>query len=161
MTVIEKSPDFAEIKLQYVRKRKQLTTESIREPEEAYRLLRKIWNHKTIDLREEMVVVLLNTSKHCIGWCRISIGGKTATIAELAHIAGLAILGNAHSVLLAHNHPSGNPNPSHADIILTKRIMNALHLHGIQLVDHLILYNLGYTSIRSKIDLVPDLGHLS
>ena len=157
MTVIEKSPHFAEIKLQYVRKRKAISSESIREPEQAYQLLRKIWNPKTIDLREEMILVLLDASKQCIGWCRVSIGGRTATIAELAHIAGIAIIGNAHSVLLAHNHPSGNPNYSEADLRLTKRVLNALHLHGIELVDHIILYNGGYTSMRSKVDLVPSL----
>lgn len=157
MTIIEKSPHFAELQLQYVSKPSAVSTERICSPEDAYQLLKRIWNPNTIDLREEMIIVLLNASKHCIGWCRVSTGGKTATIADLSHIAGIAIIGNAHTVILAHNHPSGNPEYSMTDLKLTKRILNALHLHNIELLDHIIMYQGGFTSMRSKVPLEPDL----
>jgi DNA repair protein RadC len=157
MTVIEKSPHFAELQLKYVRKPKGVSSEQIVSPEDAYRFLKKIWNPNTMDLREELLLILLNVSKNCIGWCRVSIGGRSATIAELSHIASIALLGNASSVIMAHNHPSGNPHYSQQDIILTKRILNVLHLHGIELLDHIIIYHDGFTSIRNKVPMTPDL----
>lgn len=155
MTVIEKCPHMAELRLEYVTHPDIATSNPIRTPDDAYRLLMGIWDAKTIELREEILMVLFDAAKKCIGWSRIAIGGKTACVADLAHMTALALLTNADSVLLAHNHPSGNARWSDADLQLTRRFNNALHLHGIELLDHLIVYRTGYTSMRAQIPFEP------
>jgi DNA repair protein RadC len=62
---------------------------------------------RTIQLREEFIVILLNNAKRCLGWSKVSSGGSTATIVDPAHVMQTALLGNSQSLILAHNHPSG------------------------------------------------------
>jgi DNA repair protein RadC len=150
MTVIEKSPHMAELRLEYVTHPNIASSKPIRTPQDAYRLLLSIWDTKTIELREEILMVLFNAGKKSIGWCRIGIGGKTSCVADLAHMTSICLLGNAHSVLLAHNHPSGNTSWSQADLQLTRQFNSALHLHGIELLDHIIVYQGGFTSMRQS-----------
>jgi DNA repair protein RadC len=157
MTLIEKSPHLAELRLEYVANPEAISKKAIRTPHDAYQLVLGLWDTKTMDLREELLMVLFNAACRSIGWCRVSIGGKTATVADLAHLCSIAILSNANSVLLAHNHPSGNTTWSEADLQLTKRFANVLHLHGMELLDHLILYRGGFTSMKSQIRIEPDL----
>lgn len=155
MEIIAQS-QHAELKLQY-RSNPDALSDKVRTPEDAYRLVKDLFDPDTISLREEMYLLLFNGSNRCTGWFRVSIGSKTATILDISQVVGVAILGNAHTILLSHNHPSGNPGYSDADLRLTKRILNALHLHGIELMDHLIIFQGGFTSIRSIIKLEPDL----
>lgn len=123
----------------------------IREPEHAALLLRRLWDKKTIELREEFMVLMLNAAKKCQGWAKMSIGGQTATIVDPAAVFRLALQSNAHSIIVAHNHPSGNCTASQPDIQLTKRIADAGKLLGVMLEDHIILCPDGdYLSLRSK-----------
>lgn len=123
---------------------------SITCPEDAYGLLLDIWNDNTLDLKESFYVILLDNSKNCIGWSRISDGGRTAAIVDVSHVAVTALLANAHSVLLGHNHPSGCRAYSAADINLTKRIKEALKILGITLEDHILVTREGFESMRTQ-----------
>ena len=74
-----------------------------------------------------------------MGMCPISKGGVSGTVVDLKIIFATALKGRASAIILAHNHPSANLNPSQADIDLTKKIGKAGRLLDINVLDHLIL----------------------
>ncbi len=88
---------------------------------------------------EEFWIVLLNNAKKVIAHYKIGQGGITSTSADVRLIARKALENNAISVILAHNHPSGNLQVSNADLSITQQIKKALKLFDITLIDHLIL----------------------
>jgi DNA repair protein RadC len=103
------------------------------------------------DLRKEVfIIAFLNSAKRLIGFEKTSIGGQTATIVDPPEIIRQAIMHEANSVILLHNHPSGNPVASQADIQLTKRICEAGRLVGIPVEDHVIIAGYEYVSLRSR-----------
>jgi|SRR5699024_3551318 len=119
----------------------------ITDPEQAVAYL----GPKLRDLnKEHFIVVFLNNAKFITGFHKISSGGSTATIVDPAEVMRQAIINEATSILLAHNHPSGNLKESKADIQLTKRISKAGKLLGIPAQDHIIIAGDGYTSLRAK-----------
>ncbi len=122
----------------------------IRGPKDAVKVLRSVWNTDTIQLREEFVVLLLTNNKRCLGSSKISSGGATATIVDPAAILQTAILGNARSIILSHNHPSGSLRASKTDIDLTKRLQEAGKMLGIGVDDHIILSANGYFSFQEE-----------
>lgn len=99
---------------------------------------------------EEFYVGFLNNSKVLTGYKKISSGGSTATVVEPAEVIRQAILNQANTILLVHNHPSGYLEASQADIQLTKRLCNAGDMLGIPVVDHIIIAGDGYISLRNK-----------
>lgn len=99
---------------------------------------------------EVFLVGFLTPSKHLTGSRKISSGGQTATIVEPAAVMREAILSDAASVILAHNHPSGNAKASTADIHLTKRLIECGKLLGIPVDDHLIIAGYEYVSLREE-----------
>jgi len=89
--------------------------------------------------REQMVVIFLNTKNRPIGQQVVSIGTLNATLVEPREVFKGALLANANSVILAHNHPSGDLTPSPDDNAVTQRIARAGMLLNIRLLDHVIL----------------------
>ncbi len=122
----------------------------ISNPEEAEAFLRSIWDRDSIELVEEFIVVLLNSAKKVLGWSKVSQGSKNATIVDPVTVAQLALLGNAHSVLLSHSHPSGRLEPSLMDIHLTQRLVRGLKLFSIEVDDHLIITCDSFLSFREE-----------
>jgi DNA repair protein RadC len=110
---------------------------------DAYAVLKNNWDPKKLELVEQFKVMLLSRSNRVIGILNVSTGG---TIAEPKLVFAPAISSNASSIIVAHNHPSGNLKPSQADIGLTKKLKAAGETLDIQLVDHLILIEGGYCS---------------
>lgn len=100
--------------------------------------------------REVFLVAFLNNAKTVTGYRKISSGGATATIVDPAEVMRQAILNEACSILLLHNHPSGNPAASRADVQLTRRIMESGKLLGIPVDDHLIIAGDVYTSLKAE-----------
>lgn len=100
--------------------------------------------------KEAFLVAFLNNSKVVTGHSQISSGGATATIVDPGEVFRQAILNEACSILLLHNHPSGNPKESRADIRLTQRIVEAGKLLGVPVDDHIIIAGDSYTSMRGK-----------
>jgi DNA repair protein RadC len=92
-----------------------------------------------IEIYESFFIVLLNRANNTIGYVKISQGGTTGTVVDIKIIAKYAIDCLANSVILAHNHPSGNTQPSEADIKLTKKCKEALSFLDITTLDHIIL----------------------
>jgi DNA repair protein RadC len=99
---------------------------------------------------EEFYVAFLNNSKEVTGMKKVSSGGSTSTIVDVAEIMRLAVINHAGSLLMAHNHPSGYAKESSADIHLTRRISEAAKLMGIRLDDHIIIAGDQYISMRNK-----------
>lgn len=89
--------------------------------------------------KEVFIVAFLNNAKELVGYRKISSGGTTATIVEPAEILRQAILNEANSIVLVHNHPSGIAKASQADVNLTKRCFEAGKLIGIPVDDHIII----------------------
>jgi DNA repair protein RadC len=81
-----------------------------------------------------------------LGIVHISEGGLDSTSADIRIIMQAAILGNASAMILSHNHPSGNKQPSNQDDLLTDRVKKAAKLFDIQLLDHIIVTDSGYYS---------------
>lgn len=89
--------------------------------------------------RETMLVVCLDTKCQPTTISVCSIGSLCASIAHPREVFKVAVLSNAASILIAHNHPSGDPSPSPEDISITKRIHECGKLLGIELIDHIII----------------------
>ncbi len=140
----------SEVSLKYQTQTTHEEKPKISTPEEAAQYLRSIWDEDTLELREEFVVVLLNSALHVTGWSKISQGTKHATLVDPIQVAQIAILGNTTSVLLCHSHPSGLLKASVADLNLTERLRKALKLFSIQISDHIILTRDSYLSFREE-----------
>jgi DNA repair protein RadC len=103
-----------------------------------------------IDIIESCFILLLNQGNYTIGYAKISQGGIAGTVVDSRIVAKYAIESLATSVILAHNHPSGNLNPSNQDIEITKKIESGLGLLDIKLLDHIILTDESYTSLKDE-----------
>jgi len=80
----------------------------------------------------------------------VSIGTVNASLVHPREIFKVALLCNASAVILAHNHPSGNPTPSHEDIDITNRLKKAGEILGIEVLDHIIIGDNTWTSFKEK-----------
>lgn len=100
--------------------------------------------------REHGVVLILDTKHNVRGIHTASIGSLDTSILHPREILKVAILGNASGIILAHNHPSGDPEPSPEDIAITKRLAEACSLMGIDFLDHLILGDERFVSLRER-----------
>ena len=89
--------------------------------------------------KESLRVILLDTRYHLLRIEEIAIGSLNESIAHPREIFRPAILYSAFAVIVAHNHPSGDPSPSEADHRLTRRLAEAAQLLQIQLLDHIII----------------------
>ena len=118
---------------------------SIFSSSEAEQLFRRIWG-QPIELKECFYALFLNRANKVLGYLLVSIGGVSGTVADPKVIFQTALKANASSVILAHNHPSGNGKPSEADLQLTQKLKDAGHLLEITVLDHLIILPEGYTS---------------
>jgi DNA repair protein RadC len=89
--------------------------------------------------RETLIVLALNTQLHIVGINTVSIGTLDMAYCHPREVYKFAILSNASSIIIAHNHPSGETKPSQADIELTDRLIKAGELLGITVLDHIII----------------------
>jgi DNA repair protein RadC len=103
---------------------------------DAVRVLTALLEHEPCEV---VLVLLLNAKHSIIGYAEVGRGGVTSSCAAPADVFRPAIIAGAASVLLAHNHPSGDPNPSDDDLVLTRKIVEAGKLLGIPMVDHVII----------------------
>lgn len=127
----------SEIQLKY---QPQPLTESINGAKDIHKLLiERVYDEETIGYRETFKVLLLNNSNKIIGYSTISEGGLTCVLVDVRIIMQTALVSNATSIILTHNHPSGNVKPSSLDDNLTKKIKMACELMDIRLLDHIIV----------------------
>ena len=117
----------------------------IEKPEDAANLLMARLRH--LD-REHFMVILLNTKNHVLGVETVSIGSLNSTVVHPRELFKQAIRRSAAAVILAHNHPSGDPHPSTEDKTITKRLAEAGKLLGIEVLDHIIIGHNTYRSLK-------------
>ena len=98
--------------------------------------------------REIFLSVMLTSKNHLIGVETISIGSVNAAILSPGEVFKGALLANAVSILICHNHPSGDLTPSKQDIEITKRLIEVGELIGVKVLDHLVVSDKGYRSLR-------------
>lgn len=110
----------------------------IRSPEDAV-TIGKGFMHIHEEPEEYMYMICMNTKNRIIGVFEISHGNVNSSIVGVREIFQKALLANAVSIILMHNHPSGDPTPSREDINATKRIVEAGKLIGIEVLDHIIV----------------------
>lgn len=100
--------------------------------------------------REHFLVLCLDTKNKINAVNVVSIGTLSVSPVHPREVFKAAILANAAAVILAHNHPSGDPEPSREDIEVTGRLVQAGKILGIEVLDHIILGDQGYCSLRKK-----------
>jgi DNA repair protein RadC len=100
--------------------------------------------------KEHFKLLLLNTRNRIIGIAAISTGTANASLVHPREVFKAAIAHGAASVVLAHNHPSGNPEPSDDDVSLTRRLVEAGRLLGIEVLDHIIVTHKDSISFKEK-----------
>ncbi|CUH97443.1 UPF0758 protein [Propionispora sp. 2/2-37] len=119
----------------------------IRSPREVADLLMPRMRYET---REHFVVVLLSTKHHVIATPIISVGTLNASLVHPREVFREAISHSAASIILVHNHPSGDPAPSQEDIRLTQKMVDAGRLLDISVLDHVIIGDSKYVSLKEK-----------
>lgn len=120
---------------------------SLNNPETVAEYLYKYYRDS---LKEEFLIILLDTKNKPISVESISIGTINKSIVHPRDVFRQAINRNANSIILAHNHPSGDPSPSNEDLDVTNRLIEAGKLVGINVVDHVIVGSNRYISLREK-----------
>lgn len=140
----------AEVQLSYKTKVRPSDRPQISGSSDAYSLLIQSWDFNTIELCEEFKVLFLNRANKVLGIFNLSKGGVAGTVADPKLIFVAALKANASGIILAHNHPSGNPQPSQADIDLTKKCKEGGRLLEVQVLDHLILTTEKYFSMADE-----------
>ena len=116
------------------------------QPKDVWQELKEFHNHK----KEHFVIFYLDTQNQEVKRDIISVGTLSASIVHPREVFEPAIAHSAANIIVAHNHPSGNLEPSEEDIEITKRLANAGKILGIELLDHVIVSKSGYTSLKSK-----------
>ena len=126
-----------EIELKF--KRSEISKVKIKSSEDANEVGHQLFNPDTMDLYENVAVLYLNRANNSTGFIQVSTGGMVGAIVDIRLILATALKCGATSMILYHNHPSGNRYPSEADKKLTNKLKEAGDIMDIKLLDHLIL----------------------
>ncbi len=117
---------------------------------DSYELFLSCWSQKTIELQEEFKVLLLNRNHQVLGIYPLSKGGVSGTVVDAKLVFSVALKCNASSIIISHNHPSGNLKPSEADMRLTQKLKEAGNCLDVMVLDHIILSKQGYYSFADE-----------
>ncbi len=145
-----RSPRLAEIRAVYKSRIKASERKDIRGPESVIEYLREIWDPRTLELTEDFVILCLNGSHQILGWVRISRGGLGSSLVDPRVIFAIALQTASSALVLAHNHPSGNLEPSPEDRRVTDHLIEAGKLLNIRVLDHVILTREGAFSFQEN-----------
>ena len=100
--------------------------------------------------REHFLVLLLNARHEVMAKETVSVGSLNASIVHPREVFKPAVVASAATVVLVHNHPSGDPEPSEEDLAITKRLVQVGELLGVSVLDHVIVASRGVVSLRSR-----------
>ncbi|PQP80049.1 hypothetical protein C0Q44_29530 [Paenibacillus sp. PCH8] len=138
----------ASIELGHRIARSRLTpSTSIRTPHDAADILMEQMRYLQ---KEHFVCLFLNSKNHIIAQETLSMGSLNASIVHPREVFRAAIKCSSASIVCAHNHPSGDPTPSPEDIQITKRLIEAGTIVGIDVLDHIIIGDGTYVSLKEK-----------
>jgi DNA repair protein RadC len=119
----------------------------LRNPGDASRFFRSLIGP---DVRENFLAVYLDGRHRPIGWRVVSIGTATVSLVHPRETFQPAVCLGAASLIVGHNHPSGDPKPSGEDISVTRRLAQAGSILGITLCDHIVLGDQAFVSLRER-----------
>lgn len=97
---------------------------------------------------ESFVVILLDTRRHVLGHCVVGVGILDSVLVHPREVFRAAVVYRAHAIIVAHNHPSGDPTPSEADIRTTRDLIRAGQLLKIELLDHIVIGASTHASLK-------------
>jgi len=137
-----------EITVNYSSRVKPSNRPKISGSRDAYEIVMPIWDD--LEYRESFAILLLNRANRVLGIANISSGGLSGTVADPKVIFQHALKANASSIILLHNHPSGNTQPSEADITLTRKMKECGKFLDLPVLDHLIVTTDGYFSFANE-----------
>lgn len=150
--MIEYKETCSEFKIQKVKEDPLFKKSKIKSSKDAYQIVSKFYQDD-LEIYESFFCLFLNRVNNTIGWCKISQGGVAGTVVDPKIVAKYAVDMMASGLIVVHNHPSGNLNPSQADRILTKKLKEGLNFLDIKLLDHLIISSEGYYSFGDEFEL--------
>lgn len=125
----------------------RVESRTISSPHDVYALLRHEMGQAD---REIFLTLLLDTRNRVIGMHQVSIGSLNASVVHPRETFKAAILGNAAAIILAHSHPSNDPEPSAEDLAVTERLKEAGELLGIPVLDHLVICENAFVSLKER-----------
>lgn len=140
----------AEVELIYRNPVKPSLRPLISRSKDAYDCFKLLWNENKIDFIEQFKMLLLNRAGRVLGIVEVLSGGVSGTFVDVKVVFTAALKSNASSIILAHNHPSGNLKPSQNDLALTQKIANAGKILDIAVNDHLIITSEGFYSFGAE-----------
>ena len=140
----------SEINISYKPKFKPCERPQISCSKDLYNILFNNWDLNKLELQEQFKIILLNRANKVLGISEISTGGFAGTVADPKMIFSTALKACASSIILSHNHPSGNLKPSQADLNLTRKIKNGGEMLDIAVLDHIILTADSYFSFADE-----------
>jgi len=138
------------VKLSYKSGANQSEGIQVKTPDDCYKVFITHWDKDQLEHKESFKMLLLNQSNVVMGIYNIAEGGLRATIVDVRIILQAAILSNATSIVLAHNHPSGDVIPGTNDMGMTKQIKQAAMYVDILLHDHIIVGKDRFYSFAAK-----------
>ena len=124
--------------------RYDLESKKISSPNNANIILEEVFK-MSVQAEEIFVMLALDTKNNVIGVFEVSRGSLNSSIVHPREVFKRALLVNASSIILGHNHPSGESQPSHEDIVLTNRLEECGKILGIKILDHIITGNTFYS----------------
>ena len=122
----------------------------IKSSKDSFDVMRLFFDQDTLELTESVIALFLNRSNNTIGWIKISQGGISGTVIDIRLVLATALKCAASGIIMAHNHPSGNKQPSHNDITITNKLKDAGNIMDIRLLDHLIITESEYYSMADE-----------
>lgn len=137
-----------EVQIAYKPKVKASQRPKITQSQDVYNLVKPTW--EGLEYFESFKVLFLNRANSVLGLTTISKGGISGTVADPKMIFQASLLANASAIILLHNHPSGNLQPSEADRLLTRKINQAGTFLEIPVLDHIIITEEGYFSFADE-----------
>ena len=122
----------------------------ISSPEDAYDILK---DNLRYEMQENVVVLLLDSKNQVIGKKILTKGTMDSSLVTPREVFKAAIDAKAMSIIVAHNHPSGDPKPSNEDIAITKRLQKSGDILGVTVLDHIIIGDDRYISLKEEGEL--------
>lgn len=114
---------------------------------DAVEVFKQLYITEKLGIQEQFIVLFLNRASKVIGSCNLFMGGTTSTVVDTKIVVAMALKLLATSIVISHNHPSGNLKASNEDMVATSKMKEALELFDMKLLDHIIV--------------APDLNYMS
>ena len=128
-----------EIEIRYRRKPIQNEVSRIQNSVDAITLLRQLYDKNKMHYQEESIAIFLNRNNDILGFQKLSSGGLSGTVVDARILFSIALKTLSSGIILSHNHPSGNLNPSSQDVSLTHRLRKFGNMIDVCLLDHIIV----------------------